>query len=191
MSTKEEKIKVGLGIFCSVCILTMVFLLTNTNPEELLTSFERIEKTAHVEFSGVKGRGQVLYVPENVLYSRNISVHDTTVEDYKVKFNNESGKVEYTFAINNKSNSPAVIEEYALPNPVCHGFHEDCVKVLSGLKYKLEYEYGGELRAGDIIEGRETKNVTLTIEYNANKNDLPSASTEITNLGFKLIFKGK
>ena len=39
MSTKEEKIKVGLGIFCSVCILTMVFLLTNTNPEELLTSF--------------------------------------------------------------------------------------------------------------------------------------------------------
>ena len=36
MSTKEEKIKVGLGIFCSVCILTMVFLLTNTNPEELL-----------------------------------------------------------------------------------------------------------------------------------------------------------
>ena len=179
MSTKEEKIKVGLGIFCSVCILTMVFLLTNTNPEELLTSFERIEKTAHVEFSGVKGRGQVLYVPENVL------------EDYKVKFNNESGKVEYTFAINNKSNSPAVIEEYALPNPVCHGFHEDCVKVLSGLKYKLEYEYGGELRAGDIIEGRETKNVTLTIEYNANKNDLPSASTEITNLGFKLIFKGK
>lgn len=191
MSTKEEKIKVGLGIFCSVCILTMVFLLTNTNPEELLTSFERIEKTAHVEFSGVKGRGQVLYVPENVLYSRNILVHDTTVEDYKVKFNNESGKVEYTFAINNKSNSPAVIEEYALPNPVCHGFHEDCVKVLSGLKYKLEYEYGGELRVGDIIEGRETKNVILTIEYNANKNDLPSASTEITNLGFKLIFKGK
>lgn len=187
MEKKEEKIKLYLGIFVSVCILTMVFLITNTNPEELLTNLDKLEKNVHVEFINEKDNAQVK--PYNVLFFENIELNNTTVEDYEVIFDNKSGAVYYTFNIKNKSSNDAVLEEYKLPNPICKGFQEDCEKVLLNLNYLIKYESGNELKANDILKAGETKKVILQIEYKA--KELPSASTKISNLGFSLNFKAK
>ena len=111
--------------------------------------------------------------------------------DYEVTFDNKSGEVKYTFYIENKSNRNAVLQEYELPHPVCQGFQEDCEKVLLGLDYKIKYEYGAELKAGDVFKAKEMTKVILTIRYNANEKDLPSATTKISNLGFDLSFTAK
>lgn len=191
MKKREEYVKLSLGIFCSVCILTMVFLISNGNPEELLTSMDRVDKTVNVVFSKVPERNQILVEPFDVSAFENITIENSTVNDYEITFDNKSGKVEYTFYIENKSNYDAVLEDYKLPNPVCQGFQEDCEKVLMGLDYKIKYEYGAELKAGDVFKAREKTMVLLTIEYNADKNNLPNATTDINNLGFSLSFTAK
>lgn len=188
MNNKIEKAKIGLGMFCSVCILTMFYLITTGNPEELITSMNETDKSVNVVFSKDEERNQVLVCPDKVVEFENITIEKTTVQDYEVTFDNHSGIVEYTFYVENKSARDAVLQEYKLPNPVCKGFQEDCEKVLVGLNYTLLYEDGAPLQAGDIIRGREKKKVILTIEYIENENELPSSTTDISNLGFSLDF---
>ena len=192
MSKKEERIKLGLGMFCSVCILTMGYLLLiNGNTTDLLTDFNQVDKVVNVIFSKDEEINQVIVEPYDVVNFENIAIEDTTVNDYEVTFGNYSGYIDYTFYIENKSSKIAVLKDFELPNPVCKGFQEDCEKVLIALDYKLKYEDGSEVQTGDTINGREKKKVKLTIKYNANKYDLPSASTSITNLGFTLSYTGK
>lgn len=191
MKKRDEYVKLSLGIFCSVCILTMVFLVTNGDPDDLITSLDQIEKTVNVVFTKDQERNQIMVEPYDVADFQNISINKTKVNDYEITFDNKSGKIDYTFYIENKSNHDAVLEEYKLPNPVCQGFQEDCEKVLLGIEYKIRYEYGAELKAGDIFKAKERTKVILTIEYKANENSLPSATTDIHNLGFNLSFTAK
>lgn len=191
MNKKEENVKLGLGMFCSVCILTMVFLITNGNPDDLMTSLDVVEKVPQVEFAKDPERNQVLVEPYDVINFQNITLNGTTVEDYEITFDNVSGYVEYTFYIKNKSNFDVVLEDYKLPQPVCVGFNEDCEKVLLNLTYQLKYEYGSELRAGDVFKAKEMTKVILTLKHNPKEYNLPSASTDIKNLGFTLTFKAK
>ena len=162
MKSNIERVKGGLGIFCSVCILTMMFLVTNTNPEELTTNLKET-----------------------------LTIDKLTVKDYKVTFGNRDGIISYTFYLKNKSYKDAVLQEYKLPSPVCKGFVEDCEKVLLGLNYRITYEDGAPLQAGDILRAREMKMVILTLEYRADEANLPSSTTDITNLDFNLNFLAK
>ena len=154
MKKKEETVKLGLGIFCSVCILTMVYLLTNAEPGDMLASLEKVEKNVNVVFTKDEVIEQVIVEPYDVVNFENIKINGTTVSDYKIKFDNTSGRVDYTFYIENKSKNDAVLEEYNLPAPVCKGFLEDCEKVLSRLTYTIRYEDGSELTAGDTFKAK-------------------------------------
>lgn len=191
MKKREERIKLSLGIFCSVCILTLVYLTTNAEPGDLLTNLEKVEKNVNVSFVKDAEINQVFVEPYDVVKFENISFYGTTVNDYEVKFDNKTGKVDYTFYIENKSNNDAVLKEYKLPYPLCKGFAEDCDKVLQGIEYKIKYDDGSELRAGDVFKAKEMKKVILTIKYKANEKQIPSATTDISNLGFTLEFKAK
>lgn len=191
MSKNEEKVKLGLGMFCSVCILTMVFLITNGDQKEMLTSLHKEEKTVNVVFSKSEERNQVLVEPYDIVDFENIGINGTSVEDFEVTFDNKSGVIDYTFYIENKSLTDAVLEEYELPNPICKGFQEDCEKVLDDITYRIKYESGSNLKAGDVFKAREKTKVILTVKYNADDNNLPSASFDITNLDFSLSFKAK
>ena len=51
MKKRDEYVKLSLGIFCSVCILTMVFLVTNGNPDDLMTSMNELDNTVNVVFA--------------------------------------------------------------------------------------------------------------------------------------------
>ncbi len=191
MNKKEERVKLGLGIFCSVCILTMTYILFNSNPEELLTDLNQVEKNVNVVFSKDEEINQIIVEPYSVIDFENIIVEKNTVKDYTITFDNKTGYVDYIFYIENKSPRTAVLEEYELPTPVCKGFQEDCEKALLNLSYQLRYEDDSPVTAGDIIGGRSKQKVKLTIKYTANENNLPSASFDITNLGFTLNFKAK
>ena len=191
MKKRDEYVKLSLGIFCSVCILTMVFLVTNGNPDDLMTSMNELDNTVNVVFAKDPERNQIMVEPYDIVNFENITIDGTKVNDYEITFDNKSGKVDYTFYIENKSSHDAVLQEYKLPNPVCQGFQEDCEKVLLGLDYSIKYEYGASLKAGDIFKAHEKTKVILTIQYKANDNNLPSASTDINNLGFNLSFTAK
>lgn len=191
MKKRDEYVKLSLGIFCSVCILTMVFLISNGNPDDLMTSIERLDKSVNVVFTKDPERNQIMVEPYDIVYFENITIDGTKVNDYEITFDNKSGKVDYTFYIENKSNHDAVLQDYKLPHPVCQGFQEDCEKVLLGLDYRIKYEYGADLKSGDVFKAQEKTKVILTIKYDANENNLPSASTDISNLGFNLSFTAK
>ena len=60
MKKRDEYVKLSLGIFCSVCILTMVFLISNGNPDDLMTSIERLDKSVNVVFTKDPERNQIM-----------------------------------------------------------------------------------------------------------------------------------
>lgn len=191
MKSNIERVKVGLGIFCSVCILTMMFLVTNTNPEELTTNLKEVDREVNVVFEKDMETDQILVEPFDMEKFENITIDKLTVKDYEVTFGNRDGIISYTFYLKNKSYKDAVLQEYKLPSPVCKGFVEDCEKVLLGLNYRITYEDGAPLQAGDILRAREMKMVILTLEYRADEANLPSSTTDITNLDFNLNFLAK
>ena len=191
MKSNIERVKVGLGIFCSVCILTMMFLVTNTNPEELTTNLKEVDRQVNVVFEKDMETDQILVEPFDMEKFENITIDKLTVKDYKVTFGNRDGIISYTFYLKNKSYKDAVLQEYKLPRPVCKGFLEDCEKVLLGLNYRITYEDGAPLQAGDILRAREMKMVILTLEYRTDEANLPSSTTDITNLDFNLNFLAK
>ena len=191
MKSNIERVKVGLGIFCSVCILTMMFLVTNTNPEELTTNLKEVDRQVNVVFEKDMETDQILVEPFDMEKFENITIDKLTVKDYEVAFGNRDGIISYTFYLKNKSYKDAVLQEYKLPSPVCKGFVEDCEKVLLGLNYRITYEDGAPLQAGDILRAREMKMVILTLEYRADEANLPSSTTDITNLDFNLNFLAK
>ena len=191
MKSNIERVKVGLGIFCSVCILTMMFLVTNTNPEELTTNIKEVDRQVNVVFEKDIETDQILVEPFDMEKFENITIDKLTVKDYEVTFGNRDGIISYTFYLKNKSYKDAVLQEYKLPSPVCQGFVEDCEKVLLGLNYRITYEDGAPLQAGDILRAREMKKVILTLEYRTDENNLPSSTTDITNLDFNLKFLAK
>lgn len=191
MKSNIERVKVGLGIFCSVCILTMMFLVTNTNPEELTTNLKEVDRQVNVVFEKDMETDQILVEPFDMEKFENITIDKLTVKDYEVTFGNRDGIISYTFYLKNKSYKDAVLQEYKLPSPVCKGFVEDCEKVLLGLNYRITYEDGAPLQAGDILRAREMKMVILTLEYRADEANLPSSTTDITNLDFNLNFLAK
>lgn len=191
MKSNIERVKAGLGIFCSVCILTMMFLVTNTNPEELTTNLKEVDRQVNVVFEKDMETDQILVEPFDMEKFENITIDKLTVKDYEVTFGNRDGIISYTFYLKNKSYKDAVLQEYKLPSPVCKGFVEDCEKVLLGLNYRITYEDGAPLQAGDILRAREMKMVILTLEYRADEANLPSSTTDITNLDFNLNFLAK
>ena len=191
MKSNIERVKAGLGIFCSVCILTMMFLVTNTNPEELTTNLKEVDRQVNVVFEKDMETDQILVEPFDMEKFENITIDKLTVKDYEVTFGNRDGIISYTFYLKNKSYKDAVLQEYKLPRPVCKGFVEDCEKVLLGLNYRITYEDGAPLQAGDILRAREMKMVILTLEYRADEANLPSSTTDITNLDFNLNFLAK
>ena len=191
MKSNIERVKVGLGIFCSVCILTMMFLVTNTNPEELTTNLKEVDRQVNVVFEKDMETDQILVEPFDMEKFENITIDKLTVKDYEVTFGNRDGIISYTFYLKNKSYKDAVLQEYKLPSPVCKGFVEDCEKVLLGLNYRITYEDGAPLQAGDILRAREMKMVILTLEYRADEANLPSSTTDISNLDFNLNFLAK
>lgn len=185
---KEENRVLVLGIFCSVCILTMAFLLTNGDTTNLTTSLKEIKPEVNVEITKDEEINQILVDPINMIAFENIQTNKTTVKDYEVTFSNESGKIEYTFYLENKSSTDTIVEPYTLPKPVCKGFQEDCEKVLVNLTYELKYEDNSNVVAGDVIKANEKKKVLLVLEYKADKRNMPSSTVDITNLGFELNF---
>ena len=74
MNKKEETVKLGLGIFCSVCILTMVYLLTNAEPGDMLASLEKVEKNVNVVFTKDEVIEQVIVEPYDVVNFENIKI---------------------------------------------------------------------------------------------------------------------
>lgn len=190
---KKSK-QISVIIFSILGLFTIMSLIGNYNVTVISTSIKDVikkneDKGINVVFLNENGSDQVLVESDNVVSFENIVIDDTTVFDYEVTFNNISSKINYVFYIENKSDIDAVLQDYELPNPVCIGFFEDCEKYLQGMTYKIMFESGNTLTAGDVINAHSKRKVILSLEYKANKNYLPSSTVDITNLGFDLAFK--
>ena len=187
-----------------LCTLGFMVLVTTVNPNSVLRLATNMnnanteksgeasaKKKANVIFSTEEETNIVSANADNVLLYDDVTLVDTTVFDYEVVFNNESGKVDYTFYIRNDSDVDAVLQNFEMPSPVCQGFLEDCEKYLDGLSYTLMHESGILLAPGDVIKANDKLKVVLTLEYKEKGYSIPSSSATITNLGFKLNFYEK
>ena len=124
----------------------------------------------------------------------NNGVAMSKIGDYQVTLTRPGDSVTYTFDVVNAGDINATLGSLTKTAPICTSaaaapVEADATLVCGNLTYTLTYTNGGaEVKATDTLNGGETKNLTLKLEYNSTAETLPTNDVNITGLGIEMLY---
>ena len=117
---------------------------------------------------------------------------DTHIGNYALKLTKPGDKVAYKFSVINTGTINAELTSYTFATPTITGTGANAVNdaaiVSKNLKYTLTYndENKTAIQVGDALNVNQSKELILTVEYDAAADDLPE--DEVTIAGMDVTF---
>ena len=121
---------------------------------------------------------------------------ETSIKGYDVILKAPGDSVSYTFDVTNSGEINAKLTSIVKPEPTCTGKATDDAQktadatlVSNHLTYTLVYtDTKVAVAENDTLDAGVTKNLTLTIAYDADAAEVPSAEVEISGLNIDLVY---
>lgn len=135
--------------------------------------------------SSVTGTTQIVRDPK---------LEGTYLTSFHVIFGQPGDSVIFSFDLENIGRIDALLLDLVRPDrPLCQGkgtaAFEDAKLICDNLIYTLTYADSGEfVKAGDLLNVGEKKELLLKLEYPKQVNRLPYNNVEITNLSIALVY---
>lgn len=121
----------------------------------------------------------------------------TSIKDYKVSITSPGDSVTYNFVIKNTGTIDAKISTLTMDKLTCTGFGDkaeaDAANLCNHLTYSFKYADGNPIAVDNVLTAGESKNVTLTLQYDSavSDNEIPDNDVAITGLGITIVYVQK
>lgn len=119
----------------------------------------------------------------------------TRLDSFNVILTKPGDSVSYTFKVSNEGDIDAKFESMTMNTPVITGTASDPTDktadetlVASALIYTITYADGTALTAEDALAVGNYRTLKMTIAYDSEATDIPTAPVNITNLGAVLTY---
>lgn len=182
---------VALSLFLSVIGISVGFAAMSTSLNINGTA-NVVPATWKIKFNNlssatIEGAAEVVSAP--VIQS------DTHIGNYEVKLTKPGDKVVYTFDITNSGTIDAELSSYDFAVPTITGTDDtadnDAQIVKDNLVYTLTYADGSAINKDDVLNKNETKNLKLTIGYNASATNIPVNAVSVSNMDVTFVYGQK
>ena len=122
---------------------------------------------------------------------------DTHIGNYAIKLSKPGDKVVYKFEVANAGTLDAELTSYTFATPTITGTstaaEADATIVRNNLVYTLTYNDAAHtpIQVGDNLDKEASRELLLTVEYDANATDLPANEVSITGMDVTFVYGQK
>ncbi len=170
----------------SIGFAAMSSTLTVSGQAEVVPASWKI-KFKELSSATIAGAAEVVTAPQ--------IVSDTHIGDYDIKLSKPGDSVTYTFKVANEGTIDAELSSYTFATPTFTGTgataSADETIVRNNLVYSLTYSDGTAVQVNDELAKETSKTLKLTVGYDANATDLPTAKVDISGMDITFTYSQK